>query len=159
MPSLVSKRTPLWVFVVCLWALACGGAENESPTPWANSTLESSQNLPGSHLAGVARQVHGVLLRSLNPDERQALSNVPLRFPLEGEGSFRGSVTAFYAQSEPPSIVLPLKSLQFLYDLALARSWLLLNGYDISTINNYLLMRKYRRPQDLPGGKYPDPLT
>jgi hypothetical protein len=100
--------------------------------------------------------LNNVLLANLTPAERRAVGSVELLCPLLL--SDQNSPINFYALNGPPRIVAPVLSIKFLDDLAIASTWLLLNGYSQSTVYNYLSMIKYRRPAEMPQGRFPPPL-
>lgn len=100
-----------------------------------------------------------LILAKLKPDERAAVGNVALRFPLAAEGRAAGDPLAFYASAPPPAITMPVLSIKFLDDLSVAFAWLEVKGYSTETVADYLAMLKYRDARDFPGGRYPAPFS
>lgn len=100
-----------------------------------------------------------LILAKLKPDERAAVGNVTLRFPLTAEGGAAGDPFAFYASALPPAITMPILSIKFLDDLSVAFSWLEVKGFSTETVTDYLAMLKYKDVRDFPGGRYPAPFA
>jgi len=99
-----------------------------------------------------------VIVPALEREEKQKLSHVSLDFPLESEGELRGEPLGFYTQTDLSRVVMPIFSLKFLDDLCIAYEWLVVNGYGIETISEYVGMLKYKGAGEFPGGRYPPPL-
>lgn len=97
-----------------------------------------------------------VVLPALKSEELRRLSGVRVEYPLAGEGEFRGSPLAFYAQPRFSRVVFPIVSLKFLDDLCTAYAWLQIHGYALDTISEYTAMLKHR---NFPGEQYPTPLA
>lgn len=93
-----------------------------------------------------------------SPEERAALADVQLQFPLVSEGVFQADPLAFYATSNPPTVYMPIHSLKFLDDLSVAYAWLFWNGYSLETVTDYISMLKYQRNDFLENG-FPAPLA
>lgn len=102
---------------------------------------------------GVRWNYENVLRRRLTADERRALADVTLEFPLRSPVF---EPFAFYA--EPPHVVLSTLSLKFFDDLCVAYAWLSRNGYLFETAFEYVAMLKYRRAADF-GGRLPAPFA
>jgi hypothetical protein len=92
----------------------------------------------------------------MDGEEKQKLLDVRIELPLKG----RGPLDAYsYRRDGIPIVVFPVQSLRFIEDLSVAYAWRHVNGYTLQPIDEYLAMLKYRRPEDFPGGRVPDPLT
>ena len=76
--------------------------------------------------------------------------------PLKGNGPLD---VYSYRRAGVGNIVFPVPSLKFIEDLSVAYAWRHVNGHSLEPIDEYLAMLKYRRPQDFPGARVPDPLT
>ncbi len=100
-----------------------------------------------------------LILAKLKPNERVAVGNIKLYFPLFAEGRAAGDPLAFYATAPPPAITMPILSIKFFDDLSVAFAWLEMNGYSAETVTDYLAMLKYKGPAEFPNGWYPTPLT
>lgn len=94
------------------------------------------------------------ILPKLTPEEKERLRNVRIEFPLRGPEE---DVFEFFAGNG--KVVLPVLSLRFFGDLALASAWLNENQYNGQTVSQYVGMIHFRRREDFPGRRYPDPLT
>lgn len=92
----------------------------------------------------------------LNGAEKQALAG--LRLDLPGKGDSPLDVYSI-AKRGQPTVVFPILSLKFIEDLSVAYAWRHVNRHSLEPIDEYVAMLKYRRPQDFPGGRVPDPLT
>ncbi len=92
----------------------------------------------------------------LTSEEKQVLAGTVLTFPIEDATHPMN----FYAIEEggQKKIALPISSLHFFADLALAYVWLNHNGYSTDLVTDYLAMVKYQWPNgDLRGVPH-DPL-
>jgi hypothetical protein len=94
-----------------------------------------------------------VFLPRMTPEERRNLQGVDVQFPLRGPQ--RGLFEYFAAARR---VVLPVMSIRFLGDLAVAYAWLDTNKYTMETVTDYISMLKYQDPSRF-GGRYPDPRT
>ncbi len=73
------------------------------------------------------------------------------------DNGFRTDPLDFYAESS--QIVLPVRTLLFVEDLARAYGWMWANRYTTKTVDEYLSMLRYRPASAFPDGKYPAPLA
>lgn len=102
---------------------------------------------------GVEENFREVIWPSLTPEEKRSIGNVALDFPLEDASHPMN----FYASSSGAgkTITLPVSSLRFFGDIALAYVWLGEFGYSLQPITDYLAMLKYRWPSgELAGRRY-----
>jgi len=101
---------------------------------------------------GIEENFREVLWPKLTPEEKRALGRVTLDFPLE-DGQHPMN---FYAIAGPgkKSITLPVSSMRFLGDLAVAYAWLAESGYSTDPITDYVAMLKYQWPDRLAGKRY-----
>lgn len=88
--------------------------------------------------------------------EKQALSGVRIEHPLKGGNPLDAYS---YVKGRVPTVVLPVLSLKFIEDLSAAYAWRHVNRHSLEPIDEYLAMLKYRRPEDFPNARVPDPLT
>lgn len=88
--------------------------------------------------------------------EQQAVAGTRIELPLRGESPLDAYSII---EAGEKRVVLPVMSLKFIEDLCTAYAWRHVNNYTFAPIDEYLAMLKYRRPQDFPGGRLPDPLT
>lgn len=89
----------------------------------------------------------------LSPLERQRLRNVELVFPLRSE---YGGLLDYYTKGN--KINMPVSSLKFFDDIAVATEWLDQKNYTINTVLDYVMFLKYLQSKDFPGGHYQKPL-
>ena len=82
------------------------------------------------------------LLGTLSRAQRARLGSVELALPLHGPGEMRRHPMAF--ASGGGKVVLPMISLRFLTDIAIASAYLAETGYNLETISDYALMLKYQ---------------
>jgi hypothetical protein len=93
-----------------------------------------------------------VIAPVLLSDERRALDQVQVFYPLPGEDPRANAPFGYYSVSDTGGgkIVLPVLSLKFLDDLCIAYAWLQVHDYSLETISDYVAMLKYRDLQSLP---------
>jgi len=97
------------------------------------------------------------ILGKLTYEEKQVLGNVRVEFPLRGVNN---SVFEFYVSGSYESgytVTIPILSLRFLRDTALAYLWLEENGYNGVTVFQYIGMLKYKTANQFPDNRYPRP--
>ena len=102
----------------------------------------------------IVSNVQTVFLPRLTPTERQKLQRLSFDFPLRGpeRGLFE-----YFAESSG-RVTLPVMSIRFLADLAMAYAWLDAHGYTMESVTDYISMLKYQDASRF-GGRYPDPPT
>jgi len=96
------------------------------------------------------------VLGALTPAERKQLGSVYLDLPLRAPGGQAGDPLVFYAAGG--QIVLPIQSVKFFDDLALAWAWLRARGENTEKVFDYIAMLKYRKPSELGLRQFPPPL-
>ena len=148
---LIAKLTlTLLLAVECSLALT-SEADDASPLYERKKLVQEK-----SRLENVMRQIWTkAYLPTLTPEEKKRLSGLQLEFPLIGK---RHWSIDFSANSKENTVSLPIASLLFFEDLSIAYAWLWANGYNLSTIDEYVAMLKYRKPSDFMGNRYPLPL-
>ncbi|HYN64102.1 MAG TPA: hypothetical protein VES36_05810, partial [Candidatus Limnocylindrales bacterium] len=101
---------------------------------------------------GIEENFRDVVWPKLTLDEKRTLGRVALDFPLEDTQHPMN----FYAVASggKKTITLPVSSLRFLGDIALAYAWLNASGYSIDPVTDYLAMLKYQWPDGLAGRRY-----
>jgi hypothetical protein len=101
---------------------------------------------------GIKENLREVVWPKLTAQERQALAGVALSFPRENAQHAMN----FYAQwnATRREVVLPISSLRFYGDLALAYAWLNKNNYSVDPVTDYLAMLKYQWPTQLAGKRH-----
>lgn len=78
----------------------------------------------------------------------------PIDLPSSG---FRSNPLDFYSQGN--HLVLPVRTMLFVEDLARSYGWLWANRYTTRTVDEYLSMLRYRAASSFADGKYPAPLS
>jgi hypothetical protein len=96
---------------------------------------------------------HNAVFPNLTPEEKRALRHVKIDVPLRGE---KRQVFEFY--TDGTRVVMPVLSLRFFGDLALAYAWLNEHGYNLETIQQYVGMIHSRSAERFAGRQYPRPL-
>lgn len=124
-------------------------AEQNAPELYDRQTLDYWQQ---RYSKSTTRILKEGLEPHLTAQERQALANVTLSFPLRDP-----ELMGFYSSFPPPKIVFPVEALKFLDDLSTAYAWLWANDYRLETIEEYAAMLRYKKQSDFPGGRYPKP--
>jgi hypothetical protein len=101
---------------------------------------------------GIEENFREVIWPKLTPEEKRSLGRVVLDFPLEDTQHPMN----FYAVAGggKKTITLPVSSLRFLGDMAVAYAWLNASGYSIDPVTEYLAMLKYQWPDGLAGRRY-----
>jgi hypothetical protein len=104
----------------------------------------------------VAEMFSTGLWPKMNGREKQALSGVRIELPLRGDGPLDA---VSYVREAIPTVELPVLSLMFIEELSAAYAWRSVNRHSLEPIDEYVAMLKYRRPEDFPGRRRPDPLA
>lgn len=101
---------------------------------------------------GVEENFREVVWPKLTSEEKRALGQVTLDFPVEEPKHPMN----FYAVTRggKQTITLPISSMRFFGDIALAYAWLNESGYSIDPVTDYLAMLKYQWPDGLVGRQY-----
>jgi hypothetical protein len=94
----------------------------------------------------------------LTDQERRALAGVRIELPLIGAQA--GTPVDFYTMGQfgNAAVFMPVLSLVFLEDLAIAHAWLQHHDYRLEIVEEYVTMLRYKKAADFPGGRYPPPL-
>jgi hypothetical protein len=152
--GLVFSTTPaLWrVAMLCIILVACFNVSVASTFSnlYDEDTLKHWQS---SFQEDVVWNFEHGILPHLTPEEKRQLRNVKIEFPLRGK---RADVFEFYTQEG--RVFMPVLAMRFFGDIALAYAWLDENGYNVSTVLQYVGMIHYRPADEFPGKQYPRPL-
>jgi Zn-dependent protease with chaperone function len=94
----------------------------------------------------------------LTDHERRAIAAVRIELPLIGAQA--GTPLDFYSMGRVgnAAVFMPVFSLLFLEDLAIAYAWLQRHDYSLETVEEYVTMLRYKKASDFAGGRYPPPL-
>jgi len=135
--------------LVALKSLAAGGVNEIYPdAELAKDKTRYEQRVGEMYSLG--------LRKLMDDEEKQKLTGLRIELPPKG----RGPLDAYsYKRDGIPIVVFPVLSLKFIEDLSVAYAWRHTNGFTLQPIDEYVAMLKYRRPEDFPGGRVPDPLT
>lgn len=123
--------------------------------PSARGQLYSSTDLEpdAARLKGLVQKIYSVGFRPvLQPEELGALGEFQFAFPMPRAGD---DALNFSATTDGRHLIMPLMSLKFLEDMTTAYAWLHHNGMNLSTIDLYFAMLRYRAAKDWPGGRPP----
>jgi hypothetical protein len=88
------------------------------------------------------------------PDLKVSFGLQPFELPI-----LSGASDPLSVYSQNGRVELPVLTLLFVEDLARAYGWLTTNRYTTKTVDEYLAMLRYRKPEDFPDHRYPPPLT
>lgn len=121
--------------------------------PYPDSLVE---DLATVYAENIRWNLDHAILGGLTAGQRGSLADVRLDM---APRSPQPDALGFGFTVEPPSMVLPAASIKLLDDIAVARAWLSLNGHTTGTVRDYLALIRFRRPEELPGGRYPEPLA
>ena len=140
------------VFLLLLFPVT--GAAKDLSTLYRQDALRYWQT---RYPSNIQYNFRNVILPVLSPQERLRLSSVQLLFPLVGAGG--GDPLEFYSYIDQtgPKVAMPILSIKFFDDLAIAYAWLWANGYSIETVSDYVATLKYNDPTKFQGSKYPQP--
>ncbi len=144
----LGKFLPLALLMAMTW-----GAESAQDDRWAGFyDRETLLYWQGQTPPGIEDNFRSVIWPVLTPEEKRVLGRVELNFPLE----LPSHPMNFFASTSGGRkfITLPISSLRFFGDLALAYVWLNDSGYSIQPVSDYLAMLKYQWPRELMGHKY-----
>jgi hypothetical protein len=136
--------------IVCILLCACACSAADLSTLYDSGTLEAEK--PRLQKA-IDFLVEKEIQPFIPPSEATAFGLQPIDLPVNG---FRSDPLDFYSQNR--HIILPVRTLLFIEDLSRAYGWMRVNRYSTKTIDEYLLMLRYRAASDFPEGKYPPPL-
>jgi hypothetical protein len=110
-------------------------------------------------------KLNELIVKPASPPRLQSeLARVRFEHPLPEEQTgkqfdMRGDPLQYYSDPGTYTVYLPVLSLKFLDDLAIAYTWREAHGGAIDEVFNYVAELKYRAAKDFPGGRYPRPLT
>ncbi len=102
----------------------------------------------------IAAEFRDTIAPKLTAREHEALSGVRFEFPLVGE---RGDPFEFYSDPAGKVIYVPVLSLRFFSDLLVATAWLNANGYDATSVQDYVGVL-FRDAEEFPRAPLPRPL-
>ncbi len=107
--------------------------------------------------ANILWNFNDLMLGKLYPKEKYNAFGTKLEFPLTPYGEMAGSPFSFYAAVPHKTIYIPISSVKFIDDLAIASAWLEQNGYSQETVMDYISVLKYSFNR-FPKGNIPGPL-
>ncbi len=141
-------------FLVCFFALALTAkATAEGRDRWAGFYDQQTLAYWETQMRpGIEENFYQVILPHLTQEEKEVLSDVRLQFPLEAADhpmNFRAEV-----EGGRKTVVMPISSLRFFGDLALAMIWLQGHGYSTDSISDYIGMLKWQWPSGFAGNAH-----
>ena len=102
------------------------------------------------------KAVNGIYTKGFQPffmaDERESFRDVEIRFPLPQQGDDLLNFYAYFEQGRPV-VVMPVLSLKVMEDVTTAFAWLHQSNFDVSKIEVYFTMTRYRPREKFPGGQ------
>jgi hypothetical protein len=98
-----------------------------------------------------------LMMGKLRFDERKTAFGSRLEFPLIPHEGLKSSPFSFYADVRNKLIYVPVSSVKFIDDLAIASAWLLENDYSQETLIDYISLLKYGYNR-FPAGRITEPL-
>lgn len=105
---------------------------------YSTAELERADRTFHDNLVGVWE---GDLLGRLSPAHRRAATTVGLRLPLTGAGR---NPFDFYASPTARAVTIPVLSVKFLDDLAIATTWYEVHGCSMEAVSDYVGILRYR---------------
>ncbi|MGI9408702.1 MAG: hypothetical protein ACR2OV_01425 [Hyphomicrobiaceae bacterium] len=107
------------------------------------------------------KAVNGIYTKGFRPvfkaDERESFRGLEIRFPLPQKGDDLLNFYAMFDQGRPV-VVMPVLSLKVMEDVTTAFAWLYEKNYDLSKIEVYFTMTRYRPPEKFSSGRIPSVL-
>lgn len=119
---------------------------------YSRDTLQQAYQAYAENLRGVWNED---LLGRLTVTERQAASNIRLSLPLVGRHAHPFD---YYAQAASGEVTIPILSVKFFDDIAIATAWLERKGCETLVVSDYVGMIRYQDPTNFPRGQFPPPL-
>jgi len=98
---------------------------------------------------------HEDLLGRLPYEVRRDLSNVKLLIPLVGAHKHPFD---YYFNLEKKSVTMPILTVKFMDDIAIALAWMERRGCSKKSVYDYIGALRYQNPGGLNGGRFPTPL-
>lgn len=137
-------------------AVACAALISQPASArWENlydtDTLEAASKLYSKNLQDTWTED---FLAKLLPQDRQAIGNVRLLLPLVGEHAHPFD---YYAYPSRKLVVVPIQSVKFLDDLAIAHTWLLNRNCSDQAVFDYVGFLRFGNIKNMPGGRLPTP--
>jgi hypothetical protein len=130
-------------------ALLAAAANTASAQLYSAAELESD----AVRLRNAVQKIYFLGIKpSLTSKEQRALDGFEFSFPMPQPGD---DLMNFHATTDDRTLVMPLESLKMLEDLTTAYAWLYHEGYNLSTIDLYFAMLRYRGKTGFPGGEPP----
>jgi hypothetical protein len=129
----------------CLALMSCGAAQ---AADWSGFYDKKTLTYWGEQMPpGINENLREVVWPKLTQEEKKKLAGVVLSFPLEDSQHPMN----FYApvDEQRKAVVMPISSLRFYGDLAMAYAWLNTNNYSLDSVTDYLAMLKYQWPGKL----------
>ncbi|MFC1863100.1 hypothetical protein ACFL1Z_04050 [Thermodesulfobacteriota bacterium] len=141
------------IFVLLLFPVIAGA--KDLSTLYSQDTLSYWQT---RYPKNIQHNFLNVIMPILNSNEKNILSSTKLVFPLIGEHG--GDPLEFYSYFDQsgPKVAMPILSIKFFDDLAIAYAWLWVNRYSIETVSDYVATLKYNDHNKFHLSKYPQPL-
>lgn len=137
--------------VGALFAMIATAAFAQWDTMYQGAQLQSSSKIYAPNLRGMWTED---MRARLGPEDQQALAGVQLVSPLVGA---HGHPLDYYADVAARRIYIPILSVRFLDDLAIAQSWMIHRACAQPALIDYVAMLRHRNPAEFPGGRYPTP--
>jgi hypothetical protein len=129
----------------CVGLMSCGAAQ---AADWSGFYDKKTLTYWGEQMPpGINENLREVVWPKLTQEEKKKLAGVVLSFPPEDSQHPMN----FYAPTdgERKIVVMPISSLRFYGDLAMAYAWLNTNNYSLDSVTDYLAMLKYQWPRGL----------
>jgi hypothetical protein len=136
-------------FVLCI-ATAAQAQPARMIDIYDSSTLTYWQ---ARYQGSMQRMLDQALLPVFAPNEVAALSGLRLQVPQLADYPFD-----FWSRSDMRVVFMPASGLKFLDDIATAYTWLSSHGYSEETIEDYVVMLRYKPSSAWPEGHPPSPL-
>lgn len=140
------------ILILMLWFIPSAGYAQNYTTLYSQATLRNAASTYTNKLREVWQYD---LLGRLTAQERQAASNIRLQLPLIGRHAHPFD---FYADTLHRRVTIPILSVKFFDDIAIATAWLERHNCDKMAVSDYVGLIRYQNPTNFPGRRFPPPL-
>ncbi len=142
------RRIFIPAFLLVLVPPSAGQAPDYSQL-YSKTTLQNASRTYAKNLRGVWKED---LLGRLTVAEQQAAANIRLELPLVGRNKHPFD---YYANPSARRVTIPILSVKFFDDIAIAVAWMERKGCETLAVSDYVGMIRYQDPTGLPGGRFP----
>jgi hypothetical protein len=141
------------LFVLLLMGYAALAQAADTLEVYDTNTLQKANQIYSENLRLVWNED---LLSRLTDSERQAAENVKLNLPLMGD---HRSPFDYHSIPGTREITIPIMSVKFFDDLAIAEAWFVRKECAVAPVSDYVGILRYQGSSLSPGTRFPSPLN